>query len=138
MYKCKYFKIEELVSENARESCSGVYLWSLFDPNVLKCADYLREKFGPATINNWSWGGVFEQSGLRDRGTKHYNPRSQHSIGAALDIKFINHTAEEVRKQIKDMSDDFPFKIRIENGVNWLHIDTKPTKSKKQVYFFNP
>ena len=44
-YKCKYFKIKELVHPSFLGT-NEVILWRLFDERLLKMADKIREKYG--------------------------------------------------------------------------------------------
>jgi len=140
MYKCKHFDIEELVPPELFVMLNEDALWRLFDPNILKAADWLRERYGPATINDWKWGGNFTQSGIRTTDSEYYSPTSQHSIGCALDLKFKHKTAQEIRDDLAEyqaQGNDIPYFTRVENKVSWLHIDTKPT-GQTHLYFFNP
>ena len=108
-------------------------LWGMFDENLLRGIDWLRDKFGPITIN----GGSYTQSGLRTKGSSYYSEGSMHSVGKAADLKFKNHTPSEVRQKLKLM-ESIPYISRIENGTEtWLHVDTKPT-DQGRLYFFNP
>jgi len=139
-YRCKYFSIEELVSPAMHKEVHEEALWRMFDPDVLKAADWLRERYGPATINDWKWGGEFSQSGLRTPESKYYSPTSQHSKGCALDLKFRNKTAQQIRDDLAEyqfQGNKIPYFTRVENQVSWLHIDTKPT-GQSELYFFNP
>ena len=143
MYHCKHFSIEELVPEELFELLHEDVLWGLFDEELLKAADWLRDRYGPATINNWKWGGVFNQSGLRTKNSQFYREGSMHSVGKALDMKFSNISAEAVRADLKAMNargEMIPHIRRIEDGVNWVHLDVKPQKGimKGHVYFFKP
>lgn len=143
MYKPKYFILEELVSRKAFETINHDQLWSIFDPNLLRAADWIKETFSlnsPVTINNWKWGGNRQFSGLRQSGDDYYSPTSMHSAGKALDMIFKNKTAEEIRQAIRDFEykgNIVPYITRIEDEVTWLHIDTKST-GKYQVHFFKP
>ena len=49
-------------------------------------------------------------------------------------------SAEDMRQKIEANKDKLPYQIRIEKGVNWLHIDVKGSESnahinQKIVYF---
>lgn len=126
MYKCKYFNIKELVSPgtyNAR----GEKAWQLLDDRLLWTLDELRKKYGPMTINDWSWGGQREWSGLRTPDSPYYSQYSQHSYGRASDIIFKNISAEEVRQHILANSEDPTYKYinAMELGVSWCHLDIR-------------
>jgi hypothetical protein len=128
----KYFDIRELVPPNVYKK-RGDKSIELFDANALKLIDWLRERYGPATVNNWHLGGKRTQSGLRTfifykvfaRFLKSF---SQHKYGRAFDIIFKNISAEGVRQDLAKnwKKEGLGFSITVENGVSWLHIDTRP------------
>ncbi|EMB9233725.1 hypothetical protein U9608_001221 [Vibrio alginolyticus] len=108
----------------------GEKCWTLFDDRLLRTLDALRKRFGPCTINNWSWGGSFNQSGLRDVSfygsvPKFEASRSQHKFGRAADCKFRDYSASEVRKYVLENPDEFPFITFLEVGINWFHFDVR-------------
>lgn len=146
MYKCKHFSIEELVPKQLFELLHEDALWKLFDPELLKAADWAKETYSPddpVTVNTWKWGGPFSQSGIRTKDSEFYSEGSAHSKGMALDMKFKNITAEAIRSDIKarmERGEDIPYIREMEDGVNWLHISTRPKRGimKGMVYFFNP
>ena len=127
MYKCKYFKIYELVDPVVYEQ-RGQKAWELLDSSLLTIIDALRETFGPATVNNWKWGGKFKWSGLRTPQCKIGARYSQHRFGRAADLKFKNISPKEVRAAIKSDSDYWgPLGIFcIENRTaTWVHISVQ-------------
>ena len=141
MYKCKYFNIKELVPPDVYED-RGEKAWELFDERILRIADMLRERFGPAIVNNWHVGGSYKESGLRVPSCKHYRPYSQHSGGRALDIKFIETSTTEVREYLRDSyqalcegenrnrySETYR-PITIEENVSWLHVDVRQAEKR--------
>jgi len=143
MYKCKHFRLEELVSKIVFEKY-GERAWSFFDPNLLKTLDDIREHFKkPIDINNWKWGGNFHQRGLRANcddivKKKTLNNQlyiSEHILGRAFDFDVRGYEAEEVRREILKNNDKFPYIRRIEDNVSWVHIDGKPT-GKYDIYLF--
>ncbi len=115
----------------------GQKAWELLDENLLRTIDSLREAFGPATINDWKWGGKFKWSGLRNpQARKYYSPTSQHTFGRAADMKFKNITPKKIRTIIRnDPSYWKEMGVRcIENKtVTWLHIDVRNTIAIKWV-----
>jgi len=129
MYKPKYFKPQELVSADVYNQ-RGEKALQLLDDRILKAADYLRENLGPATINDWAWGGNNQSRGLRTMESPYYRPFSQHSHGRALDMIFRDVTAEQARQYIKEnIKLIFAYSglksLTIEEGVSWLHIDCR-------------
>ena len=47
------------------------------------------------------------------------------------------YTAEELRKWLKENKENLPHNIRVESGVNWLHVDVRQD-NKEKLYFFKP
>lgn len=144
MYKCKHFKIYELVPKELYEVLHEDLLWGMFDENLLRALDWVKETYSPdspVSVNTWKWGGGFSQSGIRTRDSEYYSEGSMHSVGCAADLKFKNITPEEIRRDIKrriDSGETIPYIKRIEEGTDtWLHIDTKPVRHLS-VYFFWP
>jgi len=152
MQKCEYFKIYELV-DPATYKARGQKAWELLDPRLLLVIDRLRAIFGPVTINDWKWGGRFKLSGFRpvgasqkvliktgkNKGKYKMVPvgavYSQHKFGRAMDLKFKNATAKQVRDFIRqDQAAWGKIGIRcIENKVSWLHVDVRNCKPIKWV-----
>ena len=127
-YTPKYFVAQEFVSRHAYSILGSQKCLRYFNPLLLLTADQLRERFGPATINNWFFGGERQFSGLRLPNEPHYSPRSDHSYGEALDIIFKNQDAKIVREYIEANPNEFPHITFIEEGedITWLHISTSP------------
>lgn len=113
----------------------------LFDINALRTIDRLRSHFGPLTINDWMWGGDFQESGFREWDTETGATLSQHKFGRAFDCKFKNVTAEEVREDMrkhnmfqapqaimKARPSRYAHIRRIESfkRMSWFHFDTAP------------
>ena len=127
MYKCQYFKIHELVPPQVFKD-RGQKAWELLDPTLLMVIDSLRAEFGPATINNWKWGGKFKWSGLRTAGCKIGAKYSQHRFGRAADMKFSNFTPKQIRKIIRECLPyytDMGIKCVENKTGTWLHIDIR-------------
>ena len=135
IYLPKYLAAHEVVDEFLYDEL-GDNAFKLFDADVLRGADWLRERYGTMICNNWKQGGHFSWRGFRTYRSDVHNPRSMHSHGKALDLSFIHATAEEIREDIK--LNGAPFITRIEDDVSWIHIDTKGTKKDNEVYFFKP
>ena len=143
MYKCKHFSIEELVPEELHMELHEDILWGMFDEDILRFADWLKEFCGgaPVTVNNWHWGGIYKQSGIRTKSSEYYSEGSMHSVGKALDLKVKGFTAEGLRNKLRayeEEGNEVPYISRIEDHtLGWLHADTKPT-SRDKLYYFNP
>jgi len=135
MIKCRHFSIQELVDPVTYKEL-GQRAWMLFDENALLTIDLLRDTFGPATINNWRWGGNFKWSGLRTKNCTIGAKYSLHRFGKGFDLKFKNISASDVRRAIKRDEVYWSQHIsRIEKKVNWLHIDLANTDG---IVWINP
>lgn len=141
--KSNYFKIYELVSRQVYQKY-GQTAWQFFDPRLLETLDFLREKLAARIIiNDWFWDGNLQQRGLRCNldpiVAAKTNARqlycSAHCYGQAADFDVEGMTAQEVRDWLLH-TEDLPHPIRLEDGVNWVHIDVRNTG--KTVYLFNP
>ena len=124
MYRPRFFKIYELVPPSIYED-QGSNAFRLIDDRVLMTLDQLRAQFGLCTVNDWYFGGPFEQSGLRTPEATEYSPTSQHAFGRAMDCKFRDHTADEVREFIINHKSAFPFIVFMETDISWFHFDVR-------------
>lgn len=125
MYICKHFDIRELVPPQVYKD-RGDKAWELFDERMLITLDSLRDRFGPAIVNNWHYGGKRKWSGLRTNESPYGSAYSQHRFGRAADVIFSNHSAEAVREAVLvERSEHFPFVHSIELGVSWFHFDVR-------------
>lgn len=150
-YKPKYFELYELmppelytydmmISEEARERAFANY----FDPKLLETIDVVRDIIGlPLICNTWFQDGNRSNCGLRTAQCSVGAAQSQHKLGKAVDLICHKMSAEDMRQKIKANEDKLPYPIRIENGVNWLHLDTKDFSKhfdhkvrKSKIYFF--
>ena len=135
--RSKHFKLAELVPLSVINSFHEDLLWNMFDEDILKSIDTIKEKFskGSISINTYMWNGDRTQSGIRTKNSKYYSEGSMHSVGKAVDMIFSKYTTDEVREYILANQDEFPFIRRIEADVSWLHIDTKDTGKKEIITF---
>lgn len=137
-YKCKYFKITELVHPDLLKKLPESTLWSLFDKTLLKMADKIREKYGPCTINTQS----LHDCGLRDPQSTTGAKYSMHKIARALDMHIVSVEKQwvgnkagkqaaynRVREQLlaDPEFDELNFEQNSKEypqGITWLHVDT--------------
>lgn len=125
MYKCKYFKIQELVPPSAYNNL-GEAAWRLLDPRALRSIDLLREKFGPIIINTWHNGGNRQWSGLRTDDCPLGAKYSQHKYGRAFDLVFKEVKPQKVIDYILGNPEEFPEITAVETGTpTWVHIDVR-------------
>lgn len=61
---------------------------------------------------------------------------SPHNLGKALDFHCTDITPEECRQLIKKNIDEFEYPIRLEEAVNWCHVDTYTLDSDKKLVTF--
>ena len=129
--RSKYFKIQELVSENVYKKY-GEKSWEFIDYRLIKVLDLLREHFNkPIIVNNWLWGGNLQQRGLRANkdelvANKKDYYISQHCLGKAVDFNVKGLSAQEVYDEILRNIEKFYLISRIENikdTPTWVHID---------------
>ena len=135
MYKCKYFKIKELV----HPSFLGVnedILWRLFDDRVLRAGDDIRNLYGACTVN----ANGLTDCGLRKMDSNTGDRYSAHKFGRALDLHIRDIEVEAGK--IKDATARKKWKISaynkvrealmvnhrfdglsFEHNISWLHIE---------------
>lgn len=128
----KYFSIQELVSKAVYDKW-GERAWKFLDEKLLSVLIILRRDIlrVPLVCNDWKYGGKNQQRGLRENiaplvSTKTSANKmylSAHIFGKALDLVSAKMPACEMRRKIMENSFLLPCAIRMEDGVNWLHID---------------
>lgn len=105
------------------------YLMGLINKDLPPLDQFMRERYGSVTINNWWSGGDREWSGLRTPKSAYYKRLSQHGdFCNASDKLFANMTAKEVEEDIKKNYVEL-FRDRgltcLESGVTWTHTDLR-------------
>ena len=80
--------------------------------------------------NTHHWGGAHQYRGWRSGDCEIGAKYSQHKFGRALDLVPAEVTAEEIRQDIKlrKRGNIFQYITCIEDGVGWLHFDTRNYK----------
>ena len=125
-YRCKYFKIEELVHPNLLTTIPEDILWSMFDDRLLRVADRYRENYGPIFIN----GRGLVDCGLREIDSKTGAKYSAHKFGRALDLHIISienldlPKEEKIERYNRVRRECIYADINYEDNISWLHIDT--------------
>lgn len=112
----------------------------MFDDRLLKCADLIREKYGPITVN----AGALIDCGLRDTNSKTGAKYSAHKLARALDLHICtidkkglsqDKKTKEYNKVRQELLKDEKFNcLSFENNITWLHIDTYNRENR----LFNP
>jgi len=140
-YTPKHFKIHEFVNQGTYTKYGDSSI-RFMDARIVITADKIREYFGSKmTINNWMWGGDRQWSGLRTVESPYYSTYSQHSFGRAIDFLITGISAEEIRAAIikKPWHDAFKYITSMEDGVSWVHADTRAyDKNKNGIFLFKP
>lgn len=146
-----YFRLEELVSR-AVFTAYGNDSWAVFQTDTLHCLLIMREGINkPFSVNNWVWGGIYDERGFRenlcsickDRTNNGILYTSGHVLGCAFDFTVKGMAPDEVRQWIVDNAELFPCKVRLENknkngvSITWIHFDTKYYDRHPKVYLFN-
>ena len=143
-YKPKNFSLEELVCPHVFKT-HGQRAWAFFDERILETLQTIRELIGkPITVNNWSRGGQFSQRGCRctacqiikEKSAANKSYVSAHILFRAFDFDVEGMTAQQVRDFIVTNQDKLPHPIRLEGGVNWVHIDTYDFDQNKKIEIF--
>ena len=135
----KYFQIQELVCPHTDRKW-GDRAWQFLDTSFLHALLVIRRDIlqVPMTCNYDGAG----QRGLRCNRCELVKEKSSvylssHMLGKAGDFTCKGLTAEEARRRIIENAHLLPCNIRLEGGVNWLHIDVLPQyEIDKKVYVF--
>lgn len=137
-----HFKAAEFLPRDAGEYLDDPVQYLLKNGQwLLKVAESLRVIFGPTTINDWAWGGIFNARGIRlNEGHSNVGLQgSRHRKFMALDCHFRDVTIPEAHEHIRQ-NPEFWLKagvVRYEKTqggkpINWLHVD-----AGVEVYGFN-
>lgn len=136
----RFFKIGELVGVRT-EKKYGQRAWRFLDYRLLYAVLIIRTELGKEiTVNTKR----LKQRGLRtivQQLVKNffYKDRlyiSAHLLGKGVDFDVKGMSAEQVRRWIRENEHLFPFKIRLEAGVSWVHLDVIWEEKNPRVYLF--
>lgn len=139
----KYFSVKELVCEHTYK-VFGETSWQFLSTALLHTILVVRRDIlqVPMSIN----GTGFTQRGLRcnicqlvkDKTLKGQIYVSAHLTGNAIDFDAKGFTAEQARAKIKEKQALLFFKIRLEDNVNWVHLDVYDDLNPlEKVHLFN-
>jgi hypothetical protein len=135
-----YFEIEELVDPTTCNEL-GHNAWQMFDKKLLDVLLWIREGLGqPMYANNWRgyqrhYGEMFKWRGYRSPKCTEGAQKSAHREWKALDFDVKGMAADKVREWIRIHIDACPQKIRLESGVNWVHVDVRTISNNKLTEF---
>lgn len=134
----KYFNIKELVCPHVYEKF-GDRAWIFLDAMALRLLLVLRRDIlkVPLVCNT----KTLTQRGLRCNRCEIVRDKtspylSAHVTGKGFDFSSPAMTAEEMRLKISENVDLLPCKVRIEQDVNWLHIDVYDEMTKERIKYF--
>lgn len=132
----KHFIPQELVPRSLFQKY-GEQSIRYLDPRMLAVLEVIREWLdAPMTVNNWHSGGNREWSGIRTADSPWWSVGSAHSWGMAIDA-VGDWEAEEVRSAVLSGQLELPYPVRLEMGIDWLHVDVMNI-SQKPVEIFYP
>ena len=130
----KHLILQELINPDIYDKIGNRSL-DFIHPTLAPVIQILRDEIDEAiTINDWYWGGNYEDSGLRlptgDVGAS----MSAHKFGCAADLKFKTRSTDDVLQHILDNQEYYTNITRIEDiehtrsqhgeqGRDWLHIE---------------
>lgn len=136
MYKCRNFKIYELVPPNIYKK-SGEKAWLLFDDRILWTIDAIHDELSRTNkrkikmyVNNWKWGGLLKGRGYRQRPMWKWWGMSQHYSGRAIDFHIDGISSGLIRKWIinnRNKLDCLKYIRGVEDfdGMSWVHVDVR-------------
>jgi hypothetical protein len=125
-----YFSLDELVCPDVFHKY-GEVAWTFFDPRLMITIEMLRTRLNRSIhVNNWHHGGEFTQRGFRcNLCSLVKNAKgiyvSAHMTGQAIDFDVDGMVSEEVRQYIITNKNLWPYPLRLERSVSWVHLDTR-------------
>ncbi len=137
----KYFNIKELVCPHVFKK-HGERSWMFLSTLYLHTLLVLRTKIlkVPLVCNT----KMLTQRGLRCNLCEIVKAKtdadivylSAHHLGIGGDLSSPQMTAQEMRRKIQMNEDLLPYPIRLEDDVNWLHIDCYDEDNSHKVTLF--
>jgi hypothetical protein len=130
---------QELYSRVEKQELTEFVAVGLINPLVYQFIFEFRELIGKSIrVNDWMYGGEFNNRGYRLPSWGGDKNLSQHKNGNAIDFDTPNaYTPQELRKIIVDNQDKWPFLSFIEVDINWVHVDFRYTQHKG-IIFWSP
>jgi len=134
-----YFDIKELVCPHVWNKFKD-RSWMFLDSRLLITLNAIRERIDRSIyINDWDQG--LDERGLRcnlcsivKAKTEVY--MSAHCLGKAVDFDVAELNAEEVRLWIAKNRNIWPYPLRLEKEVAWVHLDVYDMGINQKVYLF--
>lgn len=128
----KFFIVKELVCDHTYKRF-GENSWQFLDTKALHTLLILRRDLFkvPMVIN---YAGHYQRGFrcnlcplVKSKTLQNIQYITPHALGKAWDITVQGIPAKQAREMIKKNQDLFPYPVRIEKDVNWLHIDVRDT-----------
>jgi hypothetical protein len=141
-----FFSLDEMVCPHVYEKF-GKIAWSFFDMRLLITLEAIRMRINkPIYVNDWQIHGDFDERGFRCIECSLVQKAiaekrlyvSPHMTGQGVDFDVQGLVAEEVRQYLIKNKNLWPYPIRLEDTVNWVHCDTRNDGSANKVLLFNP
>lgn len=110
----------------------------LLDDRLIETADDVRGILGvPCYANDYAYGGHRSACGWRRPDCPVGAPNSYHKRGQAIDLHPEGMTANEARAKVREAiaAGKLPHVGGVELGVPWLHVDIRPRRGGKVLWF---
>ena len=124
------FCIQEFVPKKVFQKFGDYSIWFM-DKQIILFSQYMRDRFGPVTVNDWSWGGHYDSRGYRTPDDPDGTKFSQHRFGRAVDLVFKDAYPDNVRKYIQDnfpaLNRSFGITTIEDKTPSWVHVDKRWT-----------
>ncbi len=152
--KCDKFHIKELVSKKVYDYYTPRYgenfLWGIFSDDIKYDLDYIAIEWrkihnSGVIINDWMWGGQYQQSGLRSNvdsivANKNTPYLSGHVLALAFDMKPQNKKYKEFFNFVYNLIKTKKLKCikRLEDFKHtptWVHGDGLKLGNYKNIVF---
>lgn len=131
-YRCKYFKISELVHPSLLAKFGESKCWMFFDDRMLRFIDWLREKYGPIVINN----STLKNCGARPIDSTTGASFSAHKLWRAFDCHIVS-----IEKQAKDKKEKAAMykKVRAEilRNPDWDFVNFEKTSNGEDIWWLH-
>lgn len=134
----KYFNIKELVCNHIYDRF-GEQSWMFLSTPLLHTLLVLRTQIInlPMIVNTSN----LKQRGMRCNICPLVKSKtnvyvSAHLTGNGIDFTCNSKNAEEIRNLIKDNQSKLPYPIRLEEDINWVHLDTYNNCSGNRITAF--
>ena len=132
------FDYEEFIDKNTflLTNSNGI---ELINQKLISVCQKIRDIIGfPIYINNWSSGGLYNWSGLRNINCPIWKVGSFHNLGMASDLHVYKISSIDLFQIIYDNS-----KILMPMGLGgmeigtrgWVHVDIRPNSTGKLILF---